>query len=53
MLAVLCGILMSLFYFLVARAIGKVEIHGHKGLELLAVTAENLRLHGATSKPAR
>ncbi|MFZ1933409.1 MAG: hypothetical protein WCB27_17785 [Thermoguttaceae bacterium] len=46
-LAVLCGILMSLFYFLVARAIGQVEIHGHKGPELIAVTAENLRLPGA------
>lgn len=41
-LAVLCGILMSLFYFLVARAIGKVEIPGAK--ELAAVNAENLKL---------
>jgi len=41
-LAVLCGILMSLFYFLVARAIGKVEVDGAKGVELVAVNAKNL-----------
>ena len=44
-LAVLCGILMSLFYFLVARSIAKVELPGDKGLQLVAVSAENLR-HG-------
>lgn len=42
-LAVLCGILMSLFYFLVARAIGKVEVHTANGTELLDVTAKNLQ----------
>ena len=44
-LAVLCGILMSLFYYFVARAIGKVEIPGVK--ELADVTAKNLQVHGA------
>jgi glucose uptake protein len=44
-LAVLCGILMSLFYYLVSRAIGKVEIAGVK--ELADVTAKNLQLQGA------
>jgi glucose uptake protein len=44
-LAVLCGILMSLFYFLVSRAIGKVELlGGEKGPEFLAVTVKNLHL---------
>jgi glucose uptake protein len=42
-LAVFCGILMSLFYFLVSKAIGKVEIHGAKGVELVKVNAENLQ----------
>jgi glucose uptake protein len=44
-LAVLCGILMSLFYFLVARAIGKVEIHklGSVEPELVKVNAKNLQ----------
>jgi glucose uptake protein len=41
-LAVLCGILMSLFYFLVARAIGKVEIPGQ--VDPANVTAANLKL---------
>ncbi len=44
-LAVLCGILMSLFYFFVARAIGKVEIPGMK--ELADVTAKNLQVTGS------
>ena len=43
-LAVLCGILMSLFYFLVDRTIGKVELHGPKGVVLGAVDTDNLRL---------
>jgi glucose uptake protein len=43
-LAVLCGILMSLFYFFVSRAIGQVEIHGPNGVKLVKVTAENLQL---------
>ncbi len=42
-LAVLCGILMSLFYFLVARSIAKVEVRGSHGMELVAVSAESLR----------
>ena len=41
-LSILCGVLMSLFYFLVARAIGQVEIHTAKGVELAAVTAQSL-----------
>jgi glucose uptake protein len=40
-LAVLCGILMSLFYFFVSQAIGKVVIEG--AAEPVKVTAENLR----------
>jgi glucose uptake protein len=40
-LAVLCGILMSLFYFLVKESIGKVELPGGK---LVDVTAANLQL---------
>jgi glucose uptake protein len=51
-LAVLCGILMSTFYFLVGRTLGKVEIHPDAAhaeiVKLLDVTAENLRLQGAT-----
>jgi glucose uptake protein len=43
LLSVLCGILMSLFYFLVARSIALVEPTA--GGKLVAVTAENLR-HG-------
>ena len=39
-LSVACGILMSLFYFLVARSLAKVETADG---ELLAATAENLR----------
>ncbi|MEN6451802.1 MAG: hypothetical protein ABFC96_15030 [Thermoguttaceae bacterium] len=42
-LSILCGILMSLFYFLVARAIGQVEIHTSRGVELVAVNAQNLQ----------
>lgn len=48
-LAILCGILMSLFYFLVRRAIGKVELvdpHRSDYVALLPVTAENLKLGG-------
>jgi glucose uptake protein len=46
-LALLCGILMSIFYFLVARAIGMVEVHPFKSREIIlaAVNADNLR-HG-------
>jgi glucose uptake protein len=45
-LAVLCGILMSLFYFLVARSIAKVELPGDAGgpAKLVAVAAESLRV---------
>jgi glucose uptake protein len=39
-LSVLCGILMSLFYFLVARSLAKVDLGDG---ELVAVTAENLQ----------
>jgi len=42
LLSVACGILMSLFYFLVARSLAKVEIPG--AAEPGDVTAENLRL---------
>jgi glucose uptake protein len=42
-LSILCGILMSLFYFLVARAIGKVEIHTAAGTLLKDVNAQNLQ----------
>jgi glucose uptake protein len=46
-LAVLCGILMSTFYFLVGRTLGKVEFHpdpkNFDVVKLLDVTAENLR----------
>jgi glucose uptake protein len=46
-LAILCGILMSLFYFLVSSAIGKVELpadflKGPEKPELVSVTPENL-----------
>jgi glucose uptake protein len=40
-LAVLCGILMSLFYYLVSWSIGKVALHNG---ELVDVTAKNLQL---------
>ena len=43
-LAVLCGILMSLFYFLVARAIGKVEMPRRQGWNWSTCTAKNLQL---------
>jgi glucose uptake protein len=43
-LAVLCGILMSLFYFLVSWSIGKVEVNTPTGRALLPVTAQNLQL---------
>ncbi|MEN6458155.1 MAG: hypothetical protein ABFC63_04440 [Thermoguttaceae bacterium] len=41
-LAILCGVLMSLFYFLVARAIGKVEVLTAAGSLLKDVNIENL-----------
>jgi glucose uptake protein len=41
-LAVLCGVLMSLFYFLVARSIAKVELPTDKGVELVSVSAQHL-----------
>jgi glucose uptake protein len=47
-LAVLCGVLMSTFYFLVGRTLGKVEFHPDPKhldvVKLLDVTAENLRI---------
>jgi glucose uptake protein len=42
-LAVLCGILMSLFYFLVARSIAMVEIRAEEGPKLVAITAQSLQ----------
>lgn len=42
-LAILCGILMSLFYFLVARSIAKVEVPTADGSALVAVSAESLQ----------
>jgi glucose uptake protein len=42
-LSVACGILMSMFYFLVARSIGKVELPTAKGMELVTVTAQHLQ----------
>jgi glucose uptake protein len=42
-LAILCGVLMSMFYFLVARSIAKVEIATAEGAKLVDITAENLR----------
>ena len=42
-LSVLCGVLMSLFYFLVARSIAQVEIQTPEGPQLAAVTAQSLQ----------
>jgi glucose uptake protein len=42
-LSILCGVLMSLFYFLVATAIGQVEIHTPQGIKLAAVNSQNLQ----------
>jgi len=43
-LAILCGILMSLFYFLVTWSIGKVEVNTETGRTLVAVTTDNLQI---------
>ncbi|MCE5268825.1 MAG: hypothetical protein LLG00_13170 [Planctomycetaceae bacterium] len=43
-LAIFCGILMSLFYFLVARAIGKVEIRTAAEAVLKDVNSQNLHI---------
>ncbi len=43
-LAVLCGILMSLFYYLVIWPIGQVEVNTKTGRALVAVTTQNLQI---------
>lgn len=42
-LSILCGVLMSLFYFFVAKSIGKVSVDGN----LVDLTLKNLKLDGA------